>query len=772
MKEPRNIPLLPPTRLTGIKIGKVPKKAAGLKAVGSAMRHLSEELGLFSGLQLMTKVNQAGGVDCPGCAWPDPKSRSKLFEYCENGAKAIAEEATSKRVNAEFFKKHSIAHLATWSDYELGKVGRLTHPFFLAEGSDHYEAISWEEAFQKIAEKLKRIRQDQAVFYTSGRTSNESAFLYQLLVRKYGTNNMPDCSNMCHESSGVGLGETLGIGKGSVTLEDIYEAEAILVMGQNPGTNHPRMLSALQKCKARGGKIIHVNPLPEVGSERFVDPQSPLQILQGGTKIADHFLQVRINGDVALLKLLMLGLFEAEERTPGKVLDREFILQHTDGFDAFREALMKTDKEAAHRACGLSAAQLKPVIQLLAEKRKIIICWAMGITQHRNGVDNVREIVNLLMLKGSIGKPGAGTCPVRGHSNVQGDRTMGIYEKPSASFLDALESTFQFKAPREHGFDTVDSIKAMAAGKVEFFMGMGGNFISATPDSEATARAMQNCSLTVQVSTKLNRGHIVTGAEALILPCLARTEADVQNDRLQFMTVENSMGVVHKTQGVRLPASPQLKSEVAIVCGLASALFGPNDSVKWTALEEDYDLIRDQIASTIPGFEDFNRKVRRPAGFDLPNGARERKFDTEKGKALFSVVEVPEVDPKEARFVMMTIRSHDQYNTTIYGLNDRYRGFRNERRVVLIHQEDLDSLGMAKGDLADLVSRFQGEERRSQAYHLLPFDVPRGCIATYFPEANALVPLNNVAKDSNTPASKFIEVDILPHDEAFGEVNY
>lgn len=763
MKNQRKIALLPPAKLSGLSTHPIPSKAAGITAVTSAMKHLSEEMGLFNGLSLMAKVNQKGGVDCPGCAWPDPSHRAQLFEYCENGAKAIAEEATTKRVDAAFFAKHSVESLSQWSDFELGKAGRITEPFILPAGSSHYQPISWESAFEKIATKLNKIKPDEAVFYTSGRTSNEAAFLYQLLVRNYGTNNLPDCSNMCHESSGVGLGETLGIGKGSVTLEDFYEAEVVMVMGQNPGTNHPRMLSALQKCKKNGGVIVHINPLPEVGLQKFVDPQSPLEILSGGSKIADYFLQVRINGDIALLKLLMIGLLEREDQNPGAVLDRGFILNNTAGFEAFRRSLLDTDIHQAYEDCGLARIELRPIIDLLAEKRKIIVCWAMGITQQKNGVDNVKEIVNLLLMKGSIGKPGAGTCPVRGHSNVQGDRTMGIYEKPLPAFLDSLERAFKFKPPVKHGYDTVEAIQAMSEDKVRVFFALGGNFISATPDSELTAKSMQNCDLTVQVSTKLNRSHIVTGEEAIILPCLARTEIDLQNGLAQFQTVENSMGIVHRTKGSRKPASKHLKSEVAIVCGLAKALFKNESSIDWNDFTTHYDRIRDKIELTIPGFEEYNRRVRNSIGFSLPNGPRQMRFTTQDGLAHFSAVGLPQVNPLEAQFVMMTIRTHDQYNTTIYGLNDRYRGIKNERRVVLMNQDDLLELGLKPKDLVDIESVFQGEIRRVQRFHVLPYNIPRRCVATYFPETNALVPLKSVAVKSNTPSSKFVEVNILPH---------
>lgn len=761
----RNVKILPPEELTGIRYTSPAKKAAGLKGVSIAMKHLSEELGLAAGMKLMTSINQKHGADCPGCAWPDPEHRSKLFEYCENGAKAVAEEATRKRVGPLFFKKHSVNELSNWSDFQIGKAGRLTHPMILKEDSAHYEPISWEDAFSLIADKLRSIDPNEAIFYTSGRTGNETAFLYQLMVRKYGTNNLPDCSNMCHESSGVGLSHTVGIGKGSVTLQDMYEAEVILVVGQNPGTNHPRMLNALQKCKKNGGKVVHVNPLPEVGTDRFVDPQSPLEILKGGTKVADQFLQVRINGDIALFKLIMLSLLRREEEQPGKVLDHEFIQAHTSGFEEMKHALLQEDPNVLLKQCGLELAQVEETAALIANHQKIIICWAMGVTQHKNGVATVQEIVNLLLMKGSIGKPGAGTCPVRGHSNVQGDRTMGIFEKPSSSLLDSLDKRYAFKSPRQHGHDVVDAIKAMHNGKAKFFMAMGGNFISATPDSEVTGRAMQNCDMTVQISTKLNRSHLVTGKTAIILPCLSRTDRDVKNGKPQFQTVENSMGVVHSSRGSLKPITG-LKAEIDIVCGIAQALFESDSSLKWEEWSNNYDLIRDEIEAVIPGFDDYNRRVRNPGGFHLPNGARNREFATESGKASFTVNALPKVDATEAEFVMMTIRTHDQYNTTIYGLDDRYRGIENERRVVLINPDDAKDKGLKKGDLVDIEGVYQGEKRYARKFHILPYSIPSKCIGTYFPEANVLVPLESYAEKSQTPTSKFIEVNLIPHSES------
>jgi len=751
----RKLQLLPPSTHTGIKLGKIKDSAAGFPAVSSSIAHLSKELGLFQGLRIMAKVNQKGGIDCPGCAWPDPAHRSKLGEYCENGAKAIAEEATSARVSPDFFSKHSVEELSTWSDYELGKAGRITHPMILREGASHYESISWDEAFHHISQKIKKYAPNESVFYTSGRTGNETAFLYQLMVRKIGTNNLPDCSNMCHESSGVGLGETLGVGKGSVTLSDLYEAEVIMVMGQNPGTNHPRMLSALQKCKQNGGKIIHVNPLPEAGTTKFIDPQSPLEILKGGTKIADLFLQVKINGDLALLKLIMKGLLEREDAGENVGIDHDFIQKNTANAAAFFADIRETDEAKCYEQSGLTKAKVDACIELIAKHQKIIICWAMGITQHRNGVANVQEIVNLLLMKGAIAKPGAGTCPVRGHSNVQGDRTMGIYEKPSKSFLENLGKHFRFTPPQEHGYDVVDSISAMNEGKVKVFLAMGGNFISATPDSELTAKAMQKVELSVQISTKLNRSHVITGEEAIILPCKSRVELDEQGGVVQFQSVENSMGVVHRSKGSFAPASEALKSEVRIVCELSSTLF-PEEKEQWMNWAQDYNLIRDAIEATIPGFTDFNRRVRMSGGFELPNVAREGSFI--RGKAKFTLNELPDYQLSDGQLIMMTIRSHDQYNTTIYGLDDRYRGIYNERRVILMHREDMKERGLETKDIVSIHSDFMGERRSVHEFIIVDFDIAKGCCATYFPEANALVPLKSVAKKSNTPASKFIEV--------------
>lgn len=745
----------PPETLTGLVIGEPKSKAVGIPAILSSLNHARKYMNPREALDLSLKVNQKGGFDCPGCAWPDPDDkRSSLGEYCENGMKAIAEEAQKDIIDRDFFSKHSVAELSSLSDYEIGKLGRLAEPLLLEKGSCYYEPISWEDAVKMIASQLNMLESpDEAIFYTSGRTSNEAAYLYQLFVRAYGTNNLPDCSNMCHESSGVALSETVGIGKGSVTLEDLHEAEVIMVMGQNPGTNHPRMLSALETCKENGGKIITVNPLPEAGMVQYINPQSPKKILSGGEALTDVFLPVRINGDIAFLKALMLCLLEKETEAPGTVLDHDFMEAFTAGKQAFLEDLQQYDFHECALDAGVNPELIRQAADLIARNQKIIICWAMGLTQHENGVDNIKEVVNLLLMKGAIGKPGAGTCPVRGHSNVQGDRTMGIWEAPRDSFLDRLEEVHGIKAPRDHGYATVEAIHAMKTGKAKVFFAMGGNFLSATPDTEFTAKALRKTCLTVQVSTKLNRSHLVTGKRALILPCLGRTEIDSQVGGEQFVTTENSMGVVQTSKGTRKPPSDQLKSEVAIIAELAQATM-PDSPIDWITYSHQYDYIREAIEQVIPGFENYNLRVRKPGGFYLPNGARERRFNTPDGKAQFSVCPLPANVIKKGEYVMMTIRSHDQFNTTIYGLNDRYRGIFRERRVVMMNEQDMAERGFGRKEKVDLFSEFNGQRREARTFLVVPYPIPRGCVATYFPEANPLVPIDSFARKSFTPASK------------------
>ena len=753
-----------PAKLTGLKTTNPKKVAAGIPAVISSAKHVFGEMGLGRGLKALANLNQKGGIDCPGCAWPDPDDeRSTIAEYCENGAKAIAEEATTKKLDTTFFQENSVSQLSMLSDYEIGKKGRLAQPMYLPEGSDRYQEISWEGAFSKIAQHLNGLKSpDEAIFYTSGRTSNEAAFLYQLFVREYGTNNMPDCSNMCHESSGVALTDTLGIGKGSVKLEDFYETEVILILGQNPGTNHPRMLSALKKAKENGATIISINPIIETGLLNFSNPQEIKGALGIKSKLTDLYLQVKINGDMALLQALVKLLLLEEDKDPGAVFDLDFIKEKTQGFEDYLTHIRTLDLNNLIEECGIPLQTLQSVANILCNNNRIIACWAMGLTQHKNSVNTIKEVVNLLLLKGSIGKPGAGTCPVRGHSNVQGDRTMGIYEKPSASFLDRLQKVFHFNPPRKHGFDTVESITAMHSGKARVFFAMGGNFLSATPDTLFTAKALQKCDLTVQVSTKLNRSHLIHGKEALILPCLGRTDKDLIKGELQFVSVENSMGVVHSSKGSLKPISSQMLSEPAIVCQLAMATL-KNSKVDWEKYLQHYDHIRDSIEECIPGFENYNQKVRQPSGFYLPNGARDNSYNTTSGKANFSISNSEAIVLAEGELLMMTIRSHDQFNTTIYGLNDRYRGIFNERRVILMHPKDIERYQLKERDLVDLYNFHNNTERVAHKFIVLSYNIPEKCCATYFPEANVLVPLNSTADKSNTPTSKSVIIKIKKH---------
>jgi molybdopterin-dependent oxidoreductase alpha subunit len=757
----RNVTIIPPAEFTGLKEIPIKDAAVGLPAVTSALHHISEELGLWKGMKTLLKLNQRDGIDCPGCAWPDPDHRSKLGEYCENGAKAIAEEATDKKCDPDFFARHTVEEISSWSDYKIGKSGRITQPMYLAKGELYYRPISWQAAFDIIGSELRSCNPSEAVFYTSGRTSNEAAYMYQLLVRQYGTNNLPDCSNMCHESSGVALTETIGIGKGTVKLEDIYHAKLVMVIGQNPGTNHPRMMSALSQCKGNGGRIIHINPLPEVGTTKFINPQSPLEILKGGTQLADIYLPVKIGGDFALMQYIQHRLY-IRSLSDANVFDQSFVDSKTLGFDAWTAYYEKFEisEDEFFSATGLSKAEVEHVVDELIATDEIISCWAMGLTQQKHGVATIQELVNIHLLRGAIGKPNAGVCPVRGHSNVQGDRTMGIYEKPKPAFIDRLDNYWNRSFVREEGYDVVESIQAMEKRKVSVFIAMGGNFISATPDSERTGKAMQNVSLTVQISTKLNRAHCVTGDHALILPCLGRTEKDLQKSGEQFVTVENSMGVVHMSRGINAPCSSELMSEPAIVSGIAQSLFQGSDQIDWKAMVENYDVIRNHIEGSIAGFDDYNIQVRKSDGFYLPNGPREGRFTTQSGKAHFTIstLEVDKVAP--GHFIMMTIRSHDQYNTTIYGLDDRYRGITNERRVVLINPKDMSDAGLRKMDEVDVVSHYNNTERVAERFLIVPFEIARGCVATYFPETNCLVPLEHTARKSNTPVSKWIEVEL------------
>ncbi|MGW5517444.1 FdhF/YdeP family oxidoreductase [Nocardia africana] len=758
----------PPTRdIDEAELAVTPPKeqAAGVTAVAVALDRAVEEMGIVRTARTLTRVNQRHGFDCPGCAWPEPTGHRRPAEFCENGAKAVAEEATLRTVTPEFFATHSLDDLAGKTGYWLGQQGRLTHPMVVRPGDTHYSPIAWEQAYRLIADTLRGLASpDEAVFYTSGRTANETAFLYQLLVRSFGTNNLPDCSNMCHESSGAALTRSIGIGKGSVSIDDFAAADLIIVAGQNPGTNHPRMLSALSTAKAHGATVIAVNPLPETGLIGFRDPQT-VKGFTSGVTIADDFLQIRLGGDMALFQGLAKLLFDAEDRAPGTVVDRVFVDAHTAGFAEYEKHMRAVDLDEVVEATGLTREQLDRTAELLARSKSTIICWAMGLTQQRHGVATIEEATNLLLLRGMIGKPGAGVCPVRGHSNVQGDRTMGIWEKMPEGFLDALDSEFGITAPREHGWDTVDSIRAMRDGRARVFIGMGGNFVSATPDTEVTEAALRACELTVQISTKLNRSHVVHGRTALILPTLGRTDLDLQNGTRQQVSVEDSMSMVHLSTGRLRPVSDDLRSEVAIVCELAAELFGPDHPVPWERFRRDYDHIRDAIARVVPGCADYNRKVRGRNGFQLPHPPRDsREFRTASGKANFAVNDLHWPRIPQGRLLLQTLRSHDQYNTTIYGLDDRYRGIHNARRVVLVHPDDIAEFGFADGDLVDLISEFtDGVERRVTGFRIVGYATPRGNAAAYYPETNPLVPLDHVAERSNTPVSKAVVIRLEPH---------
>lgn len=739
--------------------------AAGVPGVLTGLRRSVAEMGVVRTAETLTRINQRDGFDCPGCAWPEDPGGRKVAEFCENGAKAVAEEATRRTVTRAFFDRHPVSDLAQRPEFWLSQQGRLTHPMVLLPGEDHYRPIGWDQAYSLIAEHLRALATpDEAVFYTSGRTSNEAAFLYQLLVRSLGTNNLPDCSNMCHESSGTALMESIGIGKGSVSVEDIEHADLIVIAGQNPGTNHPRMLTVLERAKANGAKIIAVNPLPEAGLIRFKNPQNLRGVVGGGTPIADEFVQIRLGGDMALFQGIGRLLLEAEDQAPGTVIDRAFIDAHCHGFDDYAAHLRAVDLDTVCEATGIGHDQLERVGSMMAHSRRTIVCWAMGLTQHAHSVPSIAEITNVLLLRGMIGKPGAGVCPVRGHSNVQGDRTMGIWEKPQESFLAALDARFGITAPRRHGYDTVEAIRAMRDGHASVFIGMGGNFASATPDTAVTEAALRNCALTVQISTKLNRSHVVHGRTALILPTLGRTDRDVIAGRKQMVSVEDSMSMVHLSRGGLEPPSTNIRSEVEIVCRLARATLGAAHPVPWERFAADYDTIRDEIAAVIPGCEDYNRRVREPDGFQMPNPPRDaREFPTATGRANFAVNPLQWLPVPPGRLILQTLRSHDQYNTTIYGLDDRYRGIKGGRRVVFVNPADIAAFGLTEGDRVDLVSEFTGsdgavQERRAEDFLVVAYSTPVGNAAAYYPETNPLVPLDHVAARSNTPASKSIVI--------------
>ncbi len=753
----------PPLEEQAARVGKRSLAAAGLRSIWETTRRGVGSMGPRRTLRTLSALNQKDGFDCPSCAWPDPDGKRKAAEFCESGAKAVASEATRARATPELFARHGITEMLGKSDYWLEQQGRITHPMIRRDGADHYQPITWDDAFALIARELRALASpNEAVFYTSGRASNEAAFLYGLFARQLGTNNLPDCSNMCHESSGLGLTATIGIGKATVTIEDFEQADSIFVIGQNPGTCHPRMLTELQKAARAGCKIVSVNPLPEAGLIRFKNPQEPLAMLGAGTPLACLFLPVRVNGDVALLKGIMKEMLAADRAASGKLFAHDFIAHHTEGYDAFVADLDAESWERIVDESGVSRELIREASAIALASERMICCWAMGITQHQNGVGNVQTIVNFALLRGQVGRRGAGLCPVRGHSNVQGDRTVGIWEKMSPAFMKALGQELDFEPPSEHGYDTVRAIQAMHEGKAKVFIALGGNFVSATPDTHYTSEAVSRCALTVQISTKVNRSHLITGRQALILPCLGRTERDLQASGEQFVSVEDTTGVVHQSRGVLEPASPELRSEPAIIAGLAVATLAGRTKVDWPSLVADYDRIREHIEHVVPGFTQYNQRVRQPGGFYLPNGPREGKFTTPSGRARFTVHGIPAHRARLApgQLMLTTLRSHDQFNTTIYGEDDRYRGVYGGRRVIFLNAEDMAERGVERGAWVDLVSHFGAERRRAAHFQAIPYEIPRGCAAAYYPETNVLVPVASVAEGSNQPTSKSLVITL------------
>ncbi|MDM0088532.1 MULTISPECIES: FdhF/YdeP family oxidoreductase [unclassified Variovorax] len=750
--------------------------AGGWGALRSVTRALLAQEIPVKGAKTLLSANQPDGFDCPGCAWPD-RNHASTFEFCENGVKAVAAEATARRAGPELFAQHTVAELAARSDFWLEDQGRLTHPMVYDAASDRYRPIEWDDAFALIARHLNALPDpNQAIFYTSGRASNEAAFLYQLFVREYGTNNFPDCSNMCHEPSGSGMRPQFGVGKGTVTLDDFERTDAIFIFGQNPGTNHPRMLGELRAAHKRGARIVSFNPLRERGLERFADPQDKREMVtMGATPISTHYFQLRIGGDLAAVKGMMKQLLERQDAGES-LLDQTFIAEHTTGFEALAADLRAESWDVLEQESGLDRAQLRAAGDVYAAADSAIVCWGMGITQHAHSVATIQMLGNLLLMRGNVGRPGAGPCPVRGHSNVQGDRTMGIWEKPPAALLDRLAEVYGFEPPRENGMDTVEAIAAMRDGQGKVFFALGGNFAAATPDTYETWKGLRRCELTVHVATKLNRSHVVHGREALILPCLGRTEIDIQAAGPQGVTVEDSMSMVHISTGINPPASAQLLSEPAIVARLAEATIGHRSRTPWRWLVEDYARIRDHIEAVFADFKDFNRRVAVPGGFRLRNTASERVWATASKRAGFFTHPVPRDTPSHrarARFAgkgdtrvftLLTTRSHDQYNTTIYGHDDRYRGVFGQRRVVFIHADDIRDIGLKNGDWVDLRTVWDdGQERRADRFKLVAYDIPRGNLAAYYPETNPLVPLSSVALNAGTPASKSIPVILVPH---------
>ncbi|MET0210161.1 MAG: FdhF/YdeP family oxidoreductase [Burkholderiaceae bacterium] len=761
------------TQIPGIR--KYEHPAGGWDALGAVAKAIHGQMTAISGTKIMLRNNQPDGFDCPGCAWPDPKHTS-AFEYCENGAKAVTWEATRKRATPEIFQRHTVTELLGWNDHDIEDLGRLTHPMTYDAPTDRYVKISWEEAFARIASVLHALPDpDMAEFYTSGRASNEAAFLYQLFARAYGTNNFPDCSNMCHEATSVGLPRSIGIGKGTVSLEDFDETDLIISMGHNPGTNHPRMMTTLHAASRRGTPIVVFNPLRERALERFAAPQNPVEMATfSSTDIASDYFQVKVGGDAAALKGIMKGVLEldAQRILQGGlgVLDRAFIAEHTEGFDALAEDLRTTQWQDVERASGLTRQALESVAQMYCQAKSAIIVFGMGITQHRLGTENVQQISNLLMLRGNYGRPGAGICPVRGHSNVQGNRTVGIDEKAPVALREGIERTFGFAPPAKRGHDAGEAIEAIEAGRSRFLMCLGGNLAVAMADPVRTFAAMRSLELAVHIATKPNRSHLLMGKHSILLPCLGRTELDLQADGVQSITVEDSMSMVHASTGRLPPPSEHVRSEPAIIGGIAKAVLGDRHGIDWEGMIANYDRIRDSIECVLPGFEHYNLRIKQPGGFRLPIGPAERIWHTASGKAQYIVMPGLQEDPRIADaqvLTLTTLRSHDQYNTTIYGFDDRYRGIFGRRDVVLLNATDMTALGIAPGDRVDLeAAAFEGELPNPHAVlrnlTAVPYAIPSGSAGAYYPEANVLVPLSHRDPQSGTPSYKSVPIRVRP----------
>ena len=769
-----NLSLETPENLGKLTVGEIYDTAAGMIAVYESSKDAMMKAGAVEGANLLLHLNQKNGIDCNSCAWADPDEHRTIAEFCESGAKAVADEATTLRVTPEFFARFSVEELSKQSDQWLNAQGRITQPLILRENATHYEAISWDESFQIIAEKLNALASpDQAVFYTSGRTSNETAYLYQLFARQFGTNNLPDCSNMCHESTSFALTESIGLGKATIRLEDLEDTDLIIIIGQNPGTCAPRMMTSLEKAKLKGAKMIAVNPLPEAGLMNFVQPNPqhadniftyPFKLLtNSGTKFADLYLPVRIGGDHAFLKGVLKILLERERAAPGSIFDHEFIREKTTGYDEFIENLDSISWTDILEQSGLSREQINETAEMYLKAKRVITCWAMGVTQHKDSVATIQDIANLHFLRGNIGRQGAGLCPVRGHSNVQGDRTMGVWDKIKPEFKVALESEFEFKVPENEGFDTIKAIEAMDDGRAKVFFAMGGNFALAAPDTDFTSDALRKCDLTAQVITKLNRTALTAGKISLILPCLGRTEKDLQNGVEQYQSTESTMLNVQMTHGILEPASEFLRSEPWIVGKLANAVLGEKTTVEWEKMIENYDVIRDSIARTVKGCEDYNRKVKKDGGFYLPNQPRDGVFPTESKLAVFKSSALEKIELQSGQLLMTTVRAHDQFNTAIYELQDRYRGISGSRRVILMNEKDIAQLNLRHGEVVDLTSHFDDGERFAPNFIVVPYPIPRRCAATYYPETNVLVPLKSAAKKSNCPASKSVIITVAPH---------